>query len=447
MPLNRKDLEIKLTFDDSELDALDKLKSGFGQSPFGPSGSLGGRRVSNKNTGSSGASSFGDNFANWASSGKSPGKAMAGMNMNNFMSGAARGFASGGAKGAVGAMSGAIGGAMGGPVGLIISMLPELAKMSGEIQKMMNPITHVNSAFKTLNTSLKGLQGPLGAIGLAFDGVSAGFDMMFGHIKDIPLVGDLLGGVIDQYIQAPKIIKETVGILTEMAGKVSPAHAERMALAIDDTSAVIGRAFLPVMEVMTDTLRGFGDVMATIIPSSDEMRSVLEEIKPSLYEMGNAFKEVYRHLGPFIRKSFITGFRVLGTVISAVAKAVTTVTQAFSGFLSMIGFQREELRSSRGLAYRQAQMQSFGSYAEEIYTNAYSMGSASPQEETVSQLNILNTTARAILAVMTGGMSEVFGGNGRGGGGSFVGGMLGVMAGGGHMGVISMLIREAIRGF
>ena len=57
-------------------------------------------------------------------------------------------------------------------------------------------------------------------------------------------------------------------------GARSPATMERFERALLDVTAVIGETFTPILEVVTEGVKLFGDVLASILPDASEMREI-----------------------------------------------------------------------------------------------------------------------------------------------------------------------------
>src|SRR3984957_20952683 len=94
---------------------------------------------------------------------------------------------------------------------------------------------------------------------------------------------------------------------------------ERFQLALDDTQAVIGRMFVPVLELATDGVRMIGDTLASILPSADEMRTALLPFK-------DAFKDLGDTLAPLrqVLKGMISGFVTLSGWLLKIQVWITT---------------------------------------------------------------------------------------------------------------------------
>src|SRR5262249_16452470 len=82
----------------------------------------------------------------------------------------------------------------------------------------------------------------------------------------------------------------------DFARKASPAQAERLDAAFGDLEATIGKSFVPILEQTTDGVRLAGDVLASILPETGEMREALAPVKDVMTELRNAASDTARAL-------------------------------------------------------------------------------------------------------------------------------------------------------
>src|SRR5579885_455223 len=77
-------------------------------------------------------------------------------------------------------------------------------------------------------------------------------------------------------VAAATLLAETItDAALATVGKASPATMARMNMAWDDMLAVIGRALIPVVELLTAGFRLLGDFLASILPPTAEVREAL----------------------------------------------------------------------------------------------------------------------------------------------------------------------------
>lgn len=217
-------------------------------------------------------------------------KGMAGSIARAATGGVSLGEMGGGAGQAIGEM---FGGPIGGEVGKIIGQkLGEILPAS-----IAAPAKLANDALMTLGHTLSELGGSLGPIGAGFDLLTAGANKIGDVVKSIPIVGQLLGPMMDQITMVPGIVKDIVATLTGFAAKASPAVFKQFQVAIEDVQGVIGQRFVPVLEVMTDFVRLFGDVLHTILPDIQTMRAMVAPIRMFFSALREELNLLFRMFG------------------------------------------------------------------------------------------------------------------------------------------------------
>ena len=82
-------------------------------------------------------------------------------------------------------------------------------------------------------------------------------------------------------------LKSMASAAMDYARAASPVEAGRLDKAYADLSAVIGRVFVPVLELATTGVRLLGDTLTTILPSTSEMRVALAPIKDAFVDFRN----------------------------------------------------------------------------------------------------------------------------------------------------------------
>jgi hypothetical protein len=167
----------------------------------------------------------------------------------------------------------------------------------------------------------------------------------------------------------------TVGkAMLDLAGKASPVQMERFQMALDDAQAVAGRMFVPVLELATDGMRLFGDVLASILPSADEMRTVLAPIKDAF----NDLRDGLAPMAPVLRE--LIKFSIQG------AAAILKLSITLNPFIKILGALGRlsgaaPLETSVGAAQKPAQFMSVDAYIRQSYAAAASMGSPGEKEK------------------------------------------------------------------
>lgn len=243
----------------------------------------------------------------------------------------------GGGLGSLGSsLGGVVGEAVGGPAGAAIG-----GAIGGKVGGILDPV--VNSLMHPLDTltaGLEGLQGPLGIIGVVL----------------------------------PDFLTKLIGPLTQMAGLASPASLMLFNHALEDTQAVIGRSFVPVLDTMRDGVRLFGDVLASILPDTNEVNSVLVEAKAAFNEFRGSVKEAMGEFGPVVKTGLLVVIKALGDAAAWTMRQLQPLVRWIGDFFRPI---RETLglsaqsQSSVGAAARGANFSGFDEYSRKLQLAAF----------------------------------------------------------------------------
>lgn len=276
------------------------------------------------------------------------------------------------AKGGLSGIGGAVGEMVGGPVGAEVGQM--LGQAVSNLQNIVNPADLVNKAFGAIDHTLRALSGPLGAINLAFDAWQAPLQGFADWAQSIPIIGQEIGPAVQAAAAVPNIARSITEQLTRFAGLNSPATLQRFNDAVEDAQAVIGRAFTPVLELMTDAARMAADVLANLLPSAPEVRDALAEVREDLQMAFADIREALQDIGPAVRETFITTIRGVATVLQLASYAATTFARAISLIAQTLGWQRGEFRTSVGAAARPASIQGFEEYQRQLQISSYSQG-------------------------------------------------------------------------
>ena len=226
--------------------------------------------------------------------------------------------------------------------------LPNTGAIAGQAGDAVAPITSVLTALPVL--------------GRAFADLGQVLQSLSGQI--IP----------DMAQNIAKLGNSIVGIV----GKANPAVAEQFNLALNDTTAVLGQALMPVLKVVTQLMRLFGDALASFSgPLGDVLGEIAEALIPvfelladAFARIGQAVVEVLRFLMPFIKVA-IEGVR---TIFEWIGKAIRFL-------LDLIGIDIGESPvkkgASVGAAARQANITSVSDVIAQAQKSAFSLGTAS----------------------------------------------------------------------
>jgi hypothetical protein len=316
------------------------------------------------------------------------------------MMAALMGSMGGGGKGGGGSMLGTVGSmvgeAFGGEAGAVIGKAVAEA-IPGQIAK---PAEMAKQAFESVSNALKGLSGPLGAFGAGLNLLSDAGKAFSGVIKGIPLVGEVLGPMMDAFTAIPGIFADIVTQLVSFVQLGAPAVFENWNMALRDTIGVIGQSFTPVLKLMTEGIRLFADILATILPNMGEVDAALASVKEAWAEVRDALRDVIGVIGPIIKDILIGALKVFGEVIAMVARQVAAALRLLMmipGFSLLTGIgSGGGMRSSFGAATQPAQIQDANAYQQAMIEAAYSQ----PPEVTAAEES--RDFLQQILSIMQG---------------------------------------------
>jgi hypothetical protein len=283
----------------------------------------------------------------------------------------------------LGSMGKMLGTAIGGPiVGAVGQYVAE--KIPDAIA---GPAKLATGALRGVGDSLKGLQGLLGPVDVGFDLIGKGMGLFTDKIKSIPLVGEVVGPMLDQFTMMPGLIKDITHSLTSMAIVASPAAGKQLELATRDVQGVIGQSFLPVLQMMTKGIRFAGDVIATVLPSYQDVSSALSGLRGTFSEFGDTIKQLLKDVGPEMKSGLIEGLRIGANAMSLFvkgldkfAKGVDMAAKIIGTNLRMVGINNSlglglgSMKSARGAGSGQASFDSFEGYEQKLQQGAYSSG-------------------------------------------------------------------------
>jgi hypothetical protein len=166
--------------------------------------------------------------------------------------------------------------------------------------------------------------------------------------------------------------------MVQFVGKANPAVAEQFNLALNDVMAVIGQALTPVLQVVTQVTRLFGDALAGVLPA---LGAVLGEIASSLMPIFEALFEAFA-----ISLGFLADvLKIVAPVIKIIADGIKTVfdwwLRAIKYLLGLVGIELGDTSikkgSSTGAAVRQAGHDSVEGLIKKAQASAFSLGTAS----------------------------------------------------------------------
>lgn len=177
-------------------------------------------------------------------------------------------------------------------------------------------------------------------------------------------------------------------------GTANPATMEMFNQALEDITGVIGRSLIPVVELMTEGARMFGDFLASIIPDTAALFEPLHEVMEAL-------KEAIDPLIPLIRDFLAGSLEVLADVVRKVADSMVWLLNKLG--VSGGGNNTNNWSSSVGAASKGSNYESVGDLNKGTIAGAYGMGGgANPAERTAKSTEKLAADVAKILEKMNG---------------------------------------------
>ncbi len=250
------------------------------------------------------------------------------------------GSASGYAGSAIGK---SIGGETGGQLGAIVGKAIE--NIGGSSTIAASGLGLLSSALGGLNSALGPITGGLDLASDIMGSIATGIGDNASQVGQVvgmavagpigaavgAMLGDALGKQLQQLAKIPAVIGSILSTLTGFAAKASPGQMTMLTMAIDDTQAIIGQSFLPMMELMREAIKFVGDTIATIIPSYDEVQSALAGVRYAFQQVGNEVKNFLQEFGPTIKVMLVNSIKLLGIAATMAAQGLTALIADYFG--------------------------------------------------------------------------------------------------------------------
>lgn len=103
-------------------------------------------------------------------------------------------------------------------------------------------------------------------------------------------VGALAAGAVMAGKAILDLGKSAISASIELGAIASPAARMQFDMAYKDIQAIIGRRLVPVMNLATEGLKAFGEILTNLLPSQSQMRDVVDPLKQALKDMLEAVK-------------------------------------------------------------------------------------------------------------------------------------------------------------
>jgi len=240
-------------------------------------------------------------------------------------------------------------------------------------------------AGRTIGQTLGGIVGPGAAVGGAVGGA-------------IGQAGGTVAGLVAPFRAATSAI----GSFVE---KANPKAMERLNIAFDDVTAVVGQALTPVIEALTPAVRLFGDFLKSILPSADEFKDALAPFGELLSELRDSLAPV----APIIKDTLVTGLRLLGEALRIVLIPIKALFRLLGDLFGVEGDKAAPLKSSVGAASRQIRFEDPTTAARGVYQAAFMArtGAGAREKTPLDKIGEKIDSASAWLEKIFGADSEV----------------------------------------
>lgn len=197
---------------------------------------------------------------------------------------------------------------------------------------------------------LPGMLGKIGGIGGKaaagveglMGGAGGGVAGLIGGEGAGALLGGPVGLIAAAAVSAAKELwalgKAAVAAAFNLARLANPAYAERMDRAMLDAQAVVGQRFVPLMNVVTQVVRAFGDFLATVLPSTQAMRTAFDALRPAVDAIRRVFAVIAEALHPVFEALAEAGGGLMAA-FSAVAGVIADLYTALRPLYIIVGVQ------------------------------------------------------------------------------------------------------------
>ena len=197
------------------------------------------------------------------------------------------------------------------------------------------PTSEANDALANMGLSAEGLRTQIREEGLystletltqAFDGNIEATSAVFGNIRALSGVLDLMGASAEDNREVFALMADDVGVLDEALEITQDTAANKFAVAMESMKA----SLLPVGDLLLDVAANMLDAMGPVI---DEMGPLLEEVftelQPVMDEFAALLPELIRSLFPLLP--------IFGDIFEVVMKVINTALPPLIELFNVIG--------------------------------------------------------------------------------------------------------------
>lgn len=177
--------------------------------------------------------------------------------------------------------------------------------------------------------------GPLGAIGGAAGGMMGGVGGA--------AAGIAIGGAASAVVALGKAALDAAGMLAGMVELTDPATAKEWHRAMADITAVLGDIFKPMLEVATNQIRGWADILAGSGDGLKDLVSALGDVAKTAFDL---FVTTLKPVLPVIN----IALKGLAAAVNVVLWPFKKMGEAIDWVISKIPFMGGSKDASRGAA-------------------------------------------------------------------------------------------------
>jgi hypothetical protein len=217
--------------------------------------------------------------------------------------------------------------------------------------------------------------------------LQAGAEKVGAALSAVGSVASAAGGLASSFVGVGKSVESFVA-------KANPSSVERFNIALEDVQAVLGQALTPVLDVVTEGVRLFGDFLTSILPSADEFKEILAPVSDLFGELREALAAV----APFVKDVLTVALKALGVALNIVLYPVKLLAR-FLGSLFGAG-EADPLKSSVGAAVRNVQFTGQQQFAQSVYAAAFRAGTGGARDPYTGHLDKISGTLDDISGVV-----------------------------------------------
>jgi hypothetical protein len=197
----------------------------------------------------------------------------------------------------------------------------------------------VAGGLNAVTTGLQALQSELGPIALGLEAAQgAGAALAdLGKGTGIPVLSTAIAGLGTFLGSTAAAVQGFLGTMTQLAGTFNPASVRLFQIAVQDVQGVIGSRFVPVLQLMTDAVRFFGDALQTVLPSQQAITAALAPLRTAWEQVRAALIPVVEQVAPLFQGVLLAALQGFGGIVGAVATQVLAAFESLGGVGGILG--------------------------------------------------------------------------------------------------------------